>query len=454
MTWASGPGLTLWRCLRRAIAVIAAIAAIPCVAPSAQAEISGLRDTEVEQDIRTLATPVWRAAGLDPGDVGVYLVHDNQLNSFVAGGQAIFIHTGLVLRAENPNQLIGVIAHETGHIVGGHILSTKQALKNASIESIIAMALAAAAGVVGHSGAPLLGAQGVAERSFMRFSIAQEATADHAALNFLGRACQSSRGLLKFFEILQGTEMLDGERRDPWTHTHPLTAQRIQYLRDHAEHARCSNAPDPPGSAELLRRIKVKLRAFLDPPPTTLAAFPEGDNSVVARYARAIAYYRVPNLDKALPAIDGLIRDFPKDPYYRELRGQMLFENGRTREAIRPYEDAVRLAPSAALLRIALAQAYIETGEPGLNKRAIAYLNDASREEGRESQVWHFLAVAYGRDNQMGMAALSLAEQALANGKKKDAMQQATRAKQLLVRTTAAFARAEDIHREAEHLDN
>jgi predicted Zn-dependent protease len=435
--------------------MVALAAAIGCGAhQAAAADKSGVRDTEIENDIRTLASPIWRAAGLDPKDVGIYLIHDNALNSFVAGGQAIFINTGLILKVETPNQLIGVIAHETGHITGGHILTSKEAMRNASIETIIAMVLGAAAAVAGHSGAPLLGAQGVGERSFMRFSIAQEATADHAALNFLDRACQSSRGLMKFFEILQTTEMLSGDHQDPWVRTHPLTAQRTQYLRDHVAQARCSNAADPPGSVELLRRIKLKLRAFFDPPSATLAAYPVGDTSVLARYARAIAYYRMPNLDKALPEIDGLIRDFPSDPYYRELRGQMLFENGRIREAIRPYEDSVRLAPSAALLRIALSQAYIETGDPVLNKRAIAYLNDASREEGRDSQVWHFLAVAYGRDNQMGMAALSLAEQALANGKKKDAMQQATRAKQLLARNTAAFARAEDIHREADRLDN
>jgi predicted Zn-dependent protease len=440
--------------LLRAFVAVALAAAITCGACEARAEKNGIRDTEIENDIRTLASPIWRVAGLDPKNVGIYLIQDSQLNSFVAGGQAIFINTGLILRAEAPNQLIGVIAHETGHITGGHIVSSKEAMRNASIEQIIAMVVGAAAAVAGKSGAPLLGAQGVGERSFMRFSIAQEATADHAALNFLDRACQSARGLMKFFEILQTSEILSGDRQDPWVRTHPLTQQRLQYLRDHVAQARCSNAPDPPGSTELLRLIKVKLRAFLDPPSTTLAAFPSSDTSVLARYARAIAYYRMPNLDKALPAIDGLIRDFPNDPYYRELRGQMLFENGRIREAIRPYEDAVRLAPSAALLRISLSQVYIESGDPVLNKRAIAYLNDASREEGRESQVWHFLAVAYGRDNQMGMAALSLAEQALANGKKKDATQQASRAKQLLPRNTAAFARAEDINREAEHLDN
>src|SRR6266851_400296 len=220
-----------------------------CGAYEGQGAASAIRDTEIENDIKTLATPVWRAAGLDPGSMGIYLISDDQLNSFVAGGQAIFMNTGLIERAENPNQLIGVIAHETGHITGGHIISTKEAMHNASIESIIAMVVAAGAAVAGRSGAPLLGAMGVGERAFLRFSIAQEATADHAALNFLDRACQSTRGLLRFFEILQSNELLSGSHQDQWAHTHPLTSQRIEYLRDHVATARCSNAPERPGSA-------------------------------------------------------------------------------------------------------------------------------------------------------------------------------------------------------------
>ena len=440
----------------RAVVLATALGATICGAHRAAARDgpTAIRDTEIENDIRTLASPVWRAAGLSPGDVGIYLVNDPQINSFVAGGQAIFVNTGLILRAENTNQLIGVIAHETGHITGGHVFSSREAMHNASIETIIAMVLAAGASVAGHSGAPMLGAMGVGQSAYLRFSIAQEATADHAALNYLDHACLSARGLLRFFEILQSNELLSGARGDQWTSTHPLTAQRIEYLRDHVEHARCSGAPDRPGSAELMRLIQAKLHAFLDPPSTTLAAYPPSDTSEIARYARAIAYYRMPALDKALPATDALIRDFPNNPYYRELKGQMLFENGRIREAIGPYEAAVHLAPSAPLLRIALSQTYIETHDPALNRRAIAYLNDASREEGHDSDIWHFLAVAYGRDNQVGMAALSLAEGALAEGKKKDAMQQATRAKQLLTRNTPPYSRAEDIHREAEHLDD
>jgi len=255
--------------------------------------------------------------------------------------------------------------------------------------------------------------------------------------------------LLKFFEVLQANEPLSGEATDPWARTHPLTSTRIDYIRRHVETSRYTNAQDTPENVQLLKTIKMKLHAFLDDPSATLRAYPESDQSPDARYARAIAYYRIPKLDKALPAIDGLIRDFPKNPYYQELKGQMLFENGRIRDAIAPYEQAVKLDPQAPLMRISLSQAYIESNDPSLNKRAIAYLNDAAQTEGREGTLWRLLATAYGRDNQLGMAALSLAEEALANNKKKDARQQAQRAKQNLPKSSASYARAEEIQRQA-----
>jgi predicted Zn-dependent protease len=439
-------------CLRCAAAVLLILAGLSPHPAGAAEEV--LRDAEIENDIRTLATPIWRVAGLDAATMGVYLVNDSQLNSFVAGGQAVFLNTGLIERAETPNMLIGVIAHETGHIVGGHVLRSLEAMKNASIETIIAMVAAIGASIAGGNGAPLIAAQGVGQRAYMQFSVSQEATADHAALNFLDRSGQSARGLLKFFEILQADEPLTGEPTDPWARTHPLTVDRINYIRHHVETARSSNAVDNAASVDLLTQIHAKLHAFLDSPQATLAAYPESNGSPAARYARAIAYYRIPRLDKAQPIIDGLIHDFPTNPYYPELKGQMLFENGRVREAIGPYEQAVKLAPQTALIRIELSQVYIESGDPTLNKRAIAYLNDAQRVEGREGTVWRLLATAYGRDNQLPMAALSLAEEALANGKKKDAQQQAQRAKQLLPKNTAAYDRAVEIKREAEDLDN
>ena len=423
----------------------------------AEAAETFIRDTEIEADIRMMMSPVWRAAGLDPNALHVYLVEDKQINSFVAGGQNEFVNTGLIMRAKTPNQLIGVLAHETGHIAGGHLTRFQDAARNASIEGIIAMVLGAAATVAakGSGGAAaMLPAQGVAERAFMQYSITQEALADHAAMTYLDASGQSARGLLQFFQILQGEEILAGIREDPYLRTHPLTSQRIDYVRNHVEHSRFSDVPDSQTNIDLLKRIKVKLDAFISAPSSTLAAFPEKDQSVLARYARAIGYYRVPQLDKALPIIDGLIRDFPQDPYYRELKGQMLFENGRIAEAIPPYEEAVRLAPSASLLRISLAQTYIESNDPKMNKRAIAFLNDALRTEDKETQGWHLLATAYGRENQIGMAALALAEEGLAAGKKKDAEQQSLRAKALLPKNSAAYNRAENIHLEAEHIED
>jgi predicted Zn-dependent protease len=427
------------------------------LAPRGAAAENFIRDTEIEADIRTMVTPIWKAAGLEPSALHVYLIEDKQLNSFVAGGQNEFIYSGLIMRADTPNQLLGVLAHETGHIAGGHLTRFQEAARNASIEGIIAMVLAAAATVAGRGsggGGAFLGAEGVAQRAFAQYSVTQEASADQAALTFLDRSGQSSRGLLQFFQVLQGEELLAGARQDPYLRTHPLTEQRIEYVRNHVEHSRFSDAPDTAANIEMLKRIKVKLGAFTAPPSSTLAAYPETDQSVLARYARAIAYYRIPKLDKALPIIDGLIRDYPKDPYFRELKGQMLFENGRIADAAQPYEEAVRLAPAAPLLRISLAQVYVESNDPKVNKRAIAYLNDALRSEDKETTGWHLLATAYGRDSQMGMAALALAEEGLAAGKKKDATQQASRAKALLLKNSAAYSRAEEIGREAEKIES
>ena len=454
--------MVVFRTLARTL-VFACFAALACTGVAAAHEdgsdnsVSLLRDTEIEGDIHLMMMPIWKAAGLDPDALHVYLVSDDGINSFVAGGQNIFINSGLLLRADTPNQLIGVLSHETGHIAGGHIYKGAEAMHNASIEQIIAMVAGVAATVAGRGsggGGALLGAAGVGERAYLGFSVTQEATADHAAMNYLDATHQSARGLLQFFEKLQTEELLIGAHEDPYLMDHPLTQERIDYVREHVDSSPYSNVPDPPAYLDMLARIKVKVAAFTEPPSSILAKYPEQDRSVLARYARAIAYYRVPELDKALPAIDALIRDYPRDPYFRELKGQMLFENGRIAEAVPPYEEALRLDPNAPLLRIELAQVYVENNNPAQNKRAIAYLSDALRTEDKDVDAWHLLATAYGRDNQMGMAALSLAEERLSAADKKNAVQQSLRAEHLLPKSSAAYARAEQIHAQAKELDD
>ena len=410
--------------------------------------ISLLRDAEIETILRTWWTPIVLAAGLDPHAVHIYIVNDPRLNSFVAGGQNLFLNSGTLLRSTSPNQIVGIMAHETGHIAGGHLSRAPAAMHKATIASLIAMVAGAAVAVAGHSpdagAAAILGGAGVGEQSYMHFSVGIEAAADHAAMTFLDRAHMSARGLLQFFHILEQEELLSAEREDPYLRDHPLTRDRVAYIEEHVAHSPWSNVPDPPAWIAMHARMKAKLAAFLDPPAQTLATYKADDDSIPARYARAIAYYRIPELKKALALIDGLIAQSPRDPYFRELKGQMLFENGKVKDAIAPYQRAVALDPGSALLKIELAQVELEDGDKALVPQAMTLLNAASTYEGDNGELWRLLAIAYGRSGDMGMMSLSLAEQGMATGSYADARQQAMRAVKLLP-PGAQRQRAQDI---------
>ncbi len=413
-----------------------------------------IRDVEIESMLRTFEMPVWRAAGLDPNAMHFYIVQDPQLNSFVAGGQNIFMNTGTILRADRPNELVGIMAHETGHIAGGHLARFATEMHDATIKAIIAMAVGAAASVVGRDyngiGGAMAGGEGVGERSFLSFSVAQEGAADHAALKFLDATHQSSKGLLDFFKILEPEELLSPGQQDPYLRTHPLTTERIQYVQQHVLSSPYTKNPDPSQWIPMLADVKAKLNGFLDPPAQTLEKYPTTDQSVPARYARAIAYYRIPDVSKALAEIDSLIRDQPNNPYFWELKGQILFDNGRVADAVAPYQRAVALN-NAPLMRVELAQVELETEDPALLPKALGQLSDAVTFEHDNPDAWHFLAIADGRSNNIGMAALSLAEEGMANGDYKTAIQQSQRARQILP-PGPQRQRAEDIEAEAKRI--
>lgn len=398
-------------------------------------QINFLRDAEMEHYLRVWMTPIWKVAGLDPDAVHVYVINDPTLNSFVAAGQNIFMNSGTIMRATSANQLIGIMAHETGHIAGGHLARKTQMMKNAMIESVIGMVLGGAATVMGHGnsgGAGVLAGQGVGERAFLQNSVTIEASADQAALRFLDRTHQSARGLLEFFQILEQEELLSAQHQDPYLIDHPLTQERIDYVKQHVAQSPYSDAKDPPEWVNEFNLMKAKLGAFLGAPSQVLASIPASDNSEAARYARAIAYYRIPDLAHALPTVDGLISDFPKNPYYDELKGQMLFENGHVAEAVAPYTRAVQLAPNEPLLNIELAQVQLEAGDAKYLPAAKDELTNAINGESDNPDAWRELAIVYGRGGDIGMAALALAEQNMATGDYRQAIGQAQRAQQLL----------------------
>jgi predicted Zn-dependent protease len=256
--------------LRRCCGFLGLLLAALLVCGRASAEVGYIRDAEIESTLRTFYTPILIAAGLEPSAVHIYIVNDPALNSFVAGGQNIFINTGTIMHSETPNQLIGIVAHETGHIAGGHLIRSEEAMRNATIKAIIAMVLGAGAAAVGHNagavGGTMMAAEGVGLRSFLSFSVAQEANADQAGLTFLDKTHQSARGLLEFFQILEGQEVLTGAHQSPYLRTHPLTSQRIDYVRQHVEKSPYSHVTDSAAWVELHKRMKAKLIAFLYPP--------------------------------------------------------------------------------------------------------------------------------------------------------------------------------------------
>ena len=412
-----------------------------------------IRDAEIENTIRDYATPVLEAAGLEPRAVRMHIIKDKRLNAFVAGGQRIFLTTALLQNAEHPGQLTGVLAHEIGHISGGHLARLEGALRDAQRTALIGTLLGLAVGVLaGDPGAAVAsGSAGslVAGRTLLKYTRVQERSADQAALRYLDKTNQSAEGLLEFLETLSNQELLvvsdRTQRKNSYAVTHPLTRDRIAFVRNHVESSRHSQTPVNDRQKAMHDRIRAKLDGFLDPPGRTLRKYKSTDRGIAARYARAIAYYRQANVDTAVRLIDGLIKERPNDPYFWELKGQVLFENGRLNAALPAYDKAVALLPNEPLLLVSRAHLQIELNRPGLLKPALASLKDALQEDPDMPFAWRLAAIAYGRSGFIGMSHLSSAEYSLARGKRTEARKFAERAKKALKRGSSAWLRAEDI---------
>jgi predicted Zn-dependent protease len=431
-----------------ALVISAAIALVPFVAARAQG-ISLIRDAEIEETLRQISGPILDAAGLGRNAVRIYIVRDSQLNAFVAGGSNLFLNTGLLMRTENAGQLAGVIAHEAGHIAGGHLSRVAGAQRRAAAEMILATVLGAAAAVAGAPGlgtAIITGGQSYAQGGLMRFSQGQEQSADQGGVTYLNRAGVSAAGLAEFFKILENQNVLAVSRSSPYLQTHPLTRDRLRFVEGHVAEESGRFAESPPEWAVTHGRMVVKLQAFLLNPNEVLQRY-QGDDTLLGRYAKAIALYRLPDLPAALVAVDGLIAEAPDDPYFHELKGQMLFENGRIEDAIPPYRRAVELRPNAPLLRVGLAQALIESGAAGSNAEAIGHLEEAVGREPTNAGAWRLLGIAQGRDGLEGVSNLSLAEYALLIGKQDDARLYARRAENKIEPSDPAWLRLQDVLR-------
>lgn len=427
-------------------AVIASAALLMSAAPASAQGL--IRDAEIEDTLRVYTDPLLVAAGLTPEDVRIYIVSDSSINAFVVAGQRIFVHTGLIMAAENPNEIIGVLAHETGHIAGGHLARSREAMRQSMGPALISIGLgvlAIAAGAPDAGAALLAGSQQFAMSNFVRHTQVQESAADQAGAQYLEASGQSGRGLISFFNDNMRPYEFMTRRMPPYMMTHPYSSDRVESLRQRVEASEHRAAVDTPDNILRFQFMQAKLVGFIQTLPQTLARYPVRDTSQPARLARAVAYYRSSDLARARGELDVLLAESPDNPYFHELMGQILFENGRAAESIAYHRRSTELAPNNPLLEVNLARALIAANGRDGTDEAIALLQAALRTEPDNAFAWRELASARDLRGEQGLAELASAEQHFAIRDFGAALNFAERARRTLPRNTPSFQRANDI---------
>lgn len=428
---------------------LAAMMATTVLLSAAQASAQSLlRDTEIEDTLEGFTVPILNAAGLNADNVDIYIVNDQSLNAFVTRGQNIFLNSGLILQSDTPNQLKGVIAHEAGHIADGRLARSDYANRSAYGSMLIAAGLGIAAILAGEGGAGALilgGSTQFGQVEVLAHTRLAESVADQYAAEYLERTGQSGQGLIEFFEKFRYQEVFSQARRYPYFRSHPLSSNRIDALREVVAESPYRNAVDSPEDMKRLSMIQAKLRGFLDAPQSVFRKYPAEDQSDEARYARSVAYFRGADLNSAIREIDTLIADYPRNPYFYELKAQMLFESGKGAESIEPAERAIALLPDAPLLQISLAQALLESDDRTTITRAADLLKSALQFEPDNGAAWYYLSQAYGKQGDTALASYAVAEQAFAMGDLNRARSFAERAQRDMTPRTAQYRRASDI---------
>ena len=418
------------------------------LAPASAQGISLLQDTETERLLRSYEEPILGVAGIDPNAVKMYIVGDPSLNAFVAEGQNIFVNTGLFIQLKNPNELIGVLAHETGHMAGGHLSRGSDAIAKAEIPMLLSMALGIGAAIAGAGEAAmiLMGVgQSAAEAQFFQFSRVQEATADQMGQKYLRATHQSGMGMVRVFERMANEEAMIVKNPEQFATSHPASRNRVENLRTIAEASPYRDVPDSPQAIHAYDMVKAKIIGFQLPVQDVLYRYPVSDKSAPARYARAMVYMRQPNLKAALDEINSLIKEEPKNPFFYEVLGQIYVSMSQPMKGIDPYQKSVNLMPDAPQLRIALAAAQVATGQKPYEEKAVANLKIAMQQDSDNPFGWYEMAQAYSDLGNTAMADLSTAERYYSVGDLRKSAVFAIRSRQKLAKGSPDWQRANDI---------
>jgi len=415
-----------------------------------------LRDTETEQLLRDYTRPILRVAGLEKQNIQMVIINDSSFNAFVADGRRIFVNYGAIMQSTTPNQLIGVLAHETGHLAGGHLSKFREQLARTQTQLIIAMllgagALAAGAARGGSNGASNIGAaaisapQEIARRSLLSYQRQQEENADRAGVKFLTATHQSAKGMYETFKRFTDESLFSAHGADPYVQSHPMPADRVAALAELAKTSPYWDKKDDPALQMRHDMVRAKISAFMERQDTVYRRYPMSDTSLPARYAHAIATYLHGDLRSALAQIDALIKVEPQNPYFYEVRGQALLEGGHPAEAIAPLRRAIQLSHNAPLIEMLLGQALVASNNKAYTEEAISILRAALAREPEAPLGYMQLAMAYGRKGDYAQADLASAQAAYLRGDNKTARELASRAKTRFAIGTPGWVKADDI---------
>ncbi len=436
--------------------VVAAASAAPGYAQTPKSGLPIIRDAEIEQVLRDYLRPILRVAGLGQQNVQVVIVNSRTFNAFVMDGRRIFVNTGALLDAKTPNEIIGVLAHEVGHIAGGHLSRLRRELAGAQNMALVGMLLAGGAMAAGaatgshgsmQAGAAILSMQGeIVRRSMLSYQRSQEEAADRAAVRFLDATGQSSKGMHDTFSRFAEQTLFYSQGADPYQQSHPMARERMDALAQLAKASPHWNKKDSPELQLRHDMMRAKIVGFMERPDAVARRYPSSDTSLPARYARAISSYRFSDLRSAVGQIDALSQAMPSNPYLHELKGQALLEGGRPRDAIAPLRRAAGMVPGAHLIQIMLGQAMVASNDAGMLNEAIAVLRRGLAHEPEAADGYRFLAMAFGRKKDFAEADLASAQAAFAAGDIKTARELAGRARQRFKTGSPGWVKADDIY--------
>lgn len=400
-----------------------------CLAAAQAQALSLISDEETEIFLHRTLQPVFKAAGTDFNPRRIYIVNDKSLNAFVTDGNNMFVTVGTLMAADSQNEISGVLAHETGHIEGGHLLRHKIQSREVQRMTLASMLLGSAAGIAAGradvSIAAILGSQSSAMNSMLTYQVSEERSADEAAVKLLKKINQSPDGMLRFMKKIQKRNTLQGIEETSYFRTHPVTSERIAFMEKAAKE---SQAPKTGAQEKDFERIRAKLYAYIEDPKATLQKYPETNGTIPARYARAIAYFKKMDMPKALGLINGLIADEPQNPYFYELKGQMLLETGQIAQAADIYRQALKLRPDSSLFKLNLAQAMLENSPSAAEQKQIIDLLNQVLVYNPDSYAWILLSRAYGMQQNAAGYNYAAAEYSLLTRDIRLAKQQAEQA--------------------------